>query len=153
MKSKIFIFTTLVLILTFGFIYVNQTYLSSNDKDGKKECSNHSCSKQNTKDKEIKAGGNEFSSYEFVTDKACCDEMKTSMQTELMGINGVKEVKFGESCEVSKMTKVSVIYSAGETSEEAITSLIKAKEFNCSENGNCPHGKCNMKKTKDAKNI
>ena len=39
MKSKIFIFTILVLILTFGFIYVNYNYLSSNDNNGKKECS------------------------------------------------------------------------------------------------------------------
>ena len=108
---------------------------------------------QNTKDKEIKAGGNEYSSYEFVTDKACRDEMKTSMQNDLMSLNGVKEVKFGESCEVSKMTKVSVFYSPGDTNEEAITKYIKDKDYNCSEHGNCPEGKCNMKKSKHAKNI
>jgi hypothetical protein len=151
MRNRIFVFTSLVLVLTFGFLYINQSYLSANDKDGKKDCSMHSCSKQNAKDKEIKAGGEEYSTYEFVTDKACCDEMKTSMEKELMGINGVKEVKFGQSCEASKMTNVSIYYSAGETNVETISSIIKDKEFNCPDNGNCPHGKCNMKKTKETK--
>jgi hypothetical protein len=153
MRNKILVFTSLVLVLTFGFLYINQSGISANDKEGKKDCT-HSCSKQNSKDKEIKAGGDENSVYAFITDKACCDEMKTSMQNELMGINGVKEVKFGSSCNVSKMTQVSIYYSAGETNEAALISFIKDKEYNCPDNGNCPHGKCNMKKsTKDAKNI
>lgn len=151
MRNRILVFTSLVLVLTVGFLYVNQNYLSANDKNGKKECTGHSCSKQNAKDKEIKAGGEEYSTYEFVTDKACCDEMKTSMEKELMGINGVKEVKFGQSCEVSKMTNVSIRYSAEETNVEKISSIIKDKEFNCPDNGNCPHGKCNMKKSKETK--
>ncbi len=150
MKSKILIFTSLVLVLTFGFLYVNQTYLSSNDNNGKTRCTQSGC-QHKMKDKDVKAGGNEWSKYEFVTDKACCDEMKSSMQKELMGVSGVKEVKFGSTCDVSKMTSVTIFYSSGETNETTLASYVKDKEFNCPDNGNCPQGKCNMKKS--GKNI
>ena len=114
----------------------------------------------------IKTGG-EWASYEFVTDKACCDEMKSSLQSDLMTVAGVKEVKFGSSCSVSKMSMVTVYYSAGETSEENISSFIKDKSYECTGNhsgcnkdgvksgeGNdcqkeCPH----KEKTKDTKQL
>lgn len=148
MKNKILVFTSLVLVLTFGFLFVNQNYLTSNE-GGKKQCTGNCQHK--TQDKDIKAGGNEWSKYEFVTDKACCDEMKSSMKTELMTFSGVKEVNFSSTCDVSKMTNVTIYYSATETSENALASLVKDKEYNCPDNGNCPHGKCNMKKS--GKNI
>ena len=119
--------TAFILVLALGFLYMNQSYLIADDRDGNKDCSS-SCSKS----KDIKAGG-EWSSYEFVTDKACCDEMKTSLQKDLMGVAGVKEVKFSISCSVSKMTQVTVYYAAGETSEENLAAYLKDKSYDCSE--------------------
>ena len=116
MKRKFISFASLVLVFTLGFLYMNHNYLAAGDRDGKKECSSSSsCSKN--KSTEIKAGG-DWSNYEFTTDRACCDEMKTALKTDLMNISGVKDVKFGSTCNVSKMTGVSVYYAAGETNEE-----------------------------------
>ena len=129
--KKVVTLTAFILVLTLGFIYLNQGKLSAGDKDGKKDCSS-SCSDS----KDIKAGG-EWSSYEFVTDKAVSDEMKSSLQSDLMGVAGVKEVKFSTSCSVSKMTKVIVYYAAGETSEENIASFVKDKSYDCSGHNGC----------------
>ena len=145
MNKKLLSISALVVIFAFGFLYLNQAYLVANDKT---ECSKTSCDKSaGTKsssektgcDKskcgdnksEIKAGG-EYSSYSFTTDKACCEEMKADLEKNLLGVAGVKEVKFSLTCGVSKMTNVTIMYSAGETSEENIASFIKDKSFDCS---------------------
>lgn len=134
MNKKIISLAAIVVIFALGFLYLNQSYLVAGDKDG--NCSKSSCSDKSscTKSSEIKAGG-EFESYEFVTDQACCDEMRSSLQSELLGVAGVKEVKFGSTCSVSKMTQVTVMYAAGETSSDNIASVVKSKSFDCSGKG------------------
>jgi hypothetical protein len=131
MNKRIIPVAALVVVFALGFLYVNQNYLAAGDKDGK-DCQNKSgCTSGN---KDVKAGG-DFQSYEFITDKACCDEMKASLQKDLMNSAGVKEVKFGTTCTSSKMTQVSVYYAAGETSSETISSFIKDKNYDCSGSG------------------
>jgi hypothetical protein len=155
MKRKLILFTSLVLVLTVVFLYMNHNYLQAGDRDGKKECtSSSSCSKN--KSNEIKAGG-EWSSYEFVTDQACCDEMKNTLKTDLMTVAGVKEVKFSSTCNVSKMTNVSVYYASEETNEEIIAASVKGKNADCNgKSGSGCEGKTNCapknKKT-DGKDI
>lgn len=127
MNKKIIPVAAMVVVFALGFLYVNQNYLTAGDKDGK-DCLNKSgC----TSGKEVKAGG-DYQSFEFVTDQACCDEMKTSLQNDLMNSAGVKEVKFSSSCTVSKMTQVTVYFAAGETSSENIASFVKEKKYDCS---------------------
>jgi len=150
MKKKLILFSSAVVLLTFGFLYVNHSYLSAGSDDGKSGCtSSSSCVKYG----EIKAGG-EFETYEFVTDKACCDEMKTSLKTGLMSISGVKDVKFGHGCSMSKMTRVSVNFAGGETNKETIEAYILNNKLDCPDTENCPKGKCDPKsKSKDTKDI
>jgi hypothetical protein len=151
MKRKFILLASLVLVFTLGFIYVNHNYISANGRDGKNTCTNMTGCTQH-KSNTIKAGG-EWSSYEFVTDKACTDEMQSSLKTELMNVAGVKDVKFSSTCSYSKMTNVSIYYSAGETSEETLQSFIKDKGFDCSGSG-CEGKGCTPKNKKtDAKNI
>jgi hypothetical protein len=129
MNKKIIAISAIVLILAVGFLYLNSTYLAAGDKGGqdtKKECTGK-C-KEN---KDIKAGG-ELGTYDFITDKASSDEMKSSIQKELLTVNGVKEVKFGGTCNISKMTSVTVYYSANETSSDKLASYVKDKSFDCS---------------------
>lgn len=145
MNKKIIGIAAIVVVFAMGFLYLNQSYLVAGDKDGT-ECGKTSCDKSagmksscDDKNKksgssEIKAGG-EYSSYEFTTDKACCEEMKSDLQKELSSVAGVKEIKFSSTCNVSKMTNVTVLYAAGETNEEAIASFVKGKSYDCS-------GKC-----------
>lgn len=149
MKRKFILLASLVLVFTLGFLYVNHNYLSANDRDGKNDCANYSgCTQHKTS--EIKAGG-EWSSYEFTTDKASCNEMKSSLKTELMNLDGVKDVKFSSTCTVSKMTNVSIYYSAGETSQEKLASFVKDKGYDCS---GCDKHECPMKNKKTgSKNI
>jgi hypothetical protein len=182
-KNKIIPIAVLVVVFSLGFLYLNQNYLTANDKEGKTCAENSGCTdkssctkKSSSERNNIKAGG-EWNSYEFVTDKACCEEMKTDLQKELLGVAGVKEVKFSGTCNVSKMTQVTVYYSAGETSQDNIASYLKDKKFDCTgkecdgkgctkdgvksgeksgskENGcdgnkECPH----KEKTKDSKNL
>lgn len=130
MKKTISI-TALILLVSLGLLYMNQGLLIADDRDGKKDCSSE-C----TQSKNIKTSG-DFSSYEFVTDKACCDEMKSELQSGLLGVAGVKEVKFGYSCGESKMTQVTVMFSAGETTEDNIASYIKDKKFDCEGHSGC----------------
>ena len=144
-SGKIISLTGFILLLAFGFLYLNQNLLIADDRNGEKDCSS-SCSKS----KDVKAGG-EFSSYEFVTDKACCDEMKTGLQTDLMSVAGVKEVKFNTSCSVSKMTQVTVYYAAGETSEENISSYLKDKSYDCSGHLGCSKDGVKSGEGKDGK--
>lgn len=129
--KKIISLTAFILLLALGFLYINQSYLIADDRDGKKDCSS-SCSKS----KDIKAGG-EWSSYEFITDKAYSSETKDELQKDLMGVAGVKEVKFGPSCSVSNMSQVIVFYAAGETSEDNIASFVKDKSYDCSSHSGC----------------
>ncbi len=147
MNKKAIVISSFIIVIAAILVYTSFNYLIAGNRDGK-TCTQSSCSQQTT---ETKAGG-DLSSYEFVTDKACSDEMKSSLKSELMGIEGVKDVKFGMSCNVSKMTQVSVMYSAGETSQETLASFLKDKNYDCSGSGCEKNGNCTGKK-KDGRNI
>lgn len=141
MKNKIVPIAVLVVVFSLGFLYLNQNYLSANDKDGKTCAENSaygdksSCTKKSSSaQNDIKAGG-EWNTYEFATDKACCQEMKTDLQNELLGIAGIKEVTFSGTCNVSKMTQVTVFYAAAETSSDNIATYLKDKKYDCSGKG------------------
>jgi len=166
-NKKILSIASLVVVFALSFFYINQDFLVANDKDGK-ICTNKSAC--DDKNKEIKAGG-EFESYEFVTDQACCDEMKNALQTELLAVAGVKEVKFSSTCNVSKMTNVTVYFAAGETNADNIVAYLKDKNYDCSgkscdkdggKSGDSKKEGCDKKKectpnketkTKDSKNL
>ncbi|MBZ0202324.1 MAG: hypothetical protein K8I03_04830 [Ignavibacteria bacterium] len=168
MNKKVISLAAVVVFFALGFLYLNQGYLVAGDKDG--NCSSSCTDKSScSSSSEVKTGG-EFESYEFVTDQACCDEMRSALQTELLGVAGVKEVKFGSTCNVSKMTQVSVMYAAGETNSDNIASVVKGKNYDCSgkscekdgvksgetkkegcnPNDECPSGK---QKSKDSKEL
>lgn len=161
MNKKIISAAALVVIFAFAFLYLNQSYLIANDKDGKdcsssctektsgeksgcdktaatetsgdkKECDKSSCDDK----KNIKAGG-EFSSYQFVTDKVTCEDSKADLQKNILTIAGVKEVSFGSTCNVSKMTNVTIMYAAAENSEENIAASLKEKNMDCSGKTGC----------------
>ncbi len=141
MNKKIIAAAALVVIFAVTFLYLNQSYLIANDKDGK-NCSNECTEKTSNVKKDcddknsIKAGG-DYSNYEFTTDKACCEEMKSDLQKNLLSFSGVKEVNFSSTCNVSKMTNVTVKYAAGETNEEAIAKYIKDNSYDCSTKSGC----------------
>lgn len=156
MKNKILISGTLVLLMVLSFLfYTNNSNLIADDKDGKKDCSSQctqkagstenksSCTDSKTmSDANSSDNKDGFISYEFVTDKITCDDCKPGISNELMGISGVKEISYGETCKVSKMTSVKVIYSPEETSPEIISASVKEKGLE----GNCGDGsKCNSK--------
>lgn len=142
MNKKIISLAAIVVVFALGFLYLNQSYLVAGDKDGKECVGKTGCDKDGKKDGKtekqsgIKAGG-EFASYEFTTDQACCDGMKADLENDIKGIAGVKEIKFGSTCNVSKMTNVTVYYAAGETSEENIASIVKEKNYDCSGSKSC----------------
>lgn len=152
MNKKIISVSALVVVFALGFFYLNQEYLVAYTKSGgecdktkcgetsgtkssadKKECDKSSC---DDKKGMIKAGG-EFSSYEFVTDKVTCEDSKADLQKNILSIAGVKEVTFGSTCNVSKMTNVTIMYSAGETSEENIAASLKENNMDCSGKSGC----------------
>ncbi len=162
MNKKLLSISALVVIFVFGFLYLNQAYLVAHDKTSsgcdksscdktagiksstdKTNCDKSSCDKSSC-DKslcdenkgQIKAGG-EYQSYQFVTDKVICEDTKADLQKNILSIAGVKEVSFGSTCNVSKMTSVTVMYSAGETSEENIATVLKEKKMDCSGNSGC----------------
>lgn len=152
MKKKLIVIASIVIVLAFGILYT-QTSLIADDKDGKKDCSS-SCTKKTgtgssaenkTGCSSDKTGGastevtSENPVYEFVTDKIHCESCKSGMSEKLMGISGVKEISFGETCNVSKMTTVKVHYSAADTTPELISASVKDKGLNCDES------KCNTK--------
>lgn len=174
MNKKIISAAALVVIFAFAFLYLNQSYLIANDKDGK-DCSSSctdktsgeksgcdktaaiessgdktGCDKSSCGDKNnIKAGG-EYSSYQFVTDKVTCEDSKADLQKNILSIAGVKEVSFGSTCNVSKMTSVTVMYAAGETSEETLSASLKEKDVDCSGKTGCnKEGKNSGDKSKD----
>jgi hypothetical protein len=150
MKNKIIIISSLLLLLTFGFLYINKYYTSNN-----KGTLKHSCAMGNST--QNMNAEQQWPSYEFITDKACCDEMRSSMQKELMGLTGVKEVKFSPSCSVSKMTKVAVYFSGDATNADKIASYLKDKNLICSDPEKCTPDKMNQcphkEKNKESKNI
>ena len=154
MNKKLLSISVLVIIFAFGFLYLNQAYLIAHDKESGncdkectqktagKTCDKSSCDKM-TGDKsgcdksscgdnksQIKAGG-EYTSYQFVTDKVTCEDSKADLQKNILSIAGVKEVNFGSTCNVSKMTSVTIMYSSGETSEEKIAASLKEKNMDC----------------------
>jgi hypothetical protein len=131
MNKKIIAVASIVVVFALGFLYLNQGYLIASDKDGNTCSSSCDDKGKNSGTSSIKAGS-DWSVYEFTTDKACCEQMKSDLQKDLGSVAGVKEVKFSQTCNVSKMTNVSVYYAAGETSEDAISSLVKNKSYDCS---------------------
>lgn len=149
MKNKIIIIGSLVVLLVFGFIY-SQSNLIADDKDGKKDCSStsSSCTKKSSSTESNMSGANTsddksgYAVYEFVTDKISCDACKPGMTENIMGIAGVKEVNFGETCQVSKMTSVKVYFLETDTTPEVIAASVKEKGLQ----GNCGDGtKCDSK--------
>lgn len=161
MKKKIVIIGSFILILAFGLLYSQKSYLLADDKDGKsdkKDCSTSCTQKSSTEksqctDKNMSGANttddkNGYAVYEFVTDKIHCDGCKSSMSSNIMGISGVKEVNYGETCKVSHMTNIKVYYSASETTPEVIAASVKEKGLQ----GNCNDGtKCESKKTSEKK--
>ncbi len=165
MKKKIIIICSLVVVLAFGILYSTNSRLIADDKDGNKDCSS-SCTKntgtssstQNNSgcdSKKMSSTGTESSGnyavYEFTTDKIDCDACKPGMTNKLMGVSGVKEVSFSETCKVSKMTNVKVFYSDKDTSPELISAAVKEKGLEC-DKSKCGDGsKCTGKVNNEKK--
>ncbi len=159
MKKKLIIVGSLIVLLVFGFIYSQKSNLVADDKDGKKDCST-SCTKSSSA--ETKSGCTDknmsgastsddkggYSTYEFVTDKIHCDGCKSGVSSELMGISGVKEVEYGETCSASKMTNVKVYFSPSETTSDVVAASVKEKklEGKCSDDSKCDSKKSSEKK-------
>ena len=138
MKKKIIVAASFIVILVAGLLYVQSNNLIADDKNGKKDCSSSCTDKSNAQTStETNSGASteavsDFPSYEFVTDKIHCDGCKEGISGKLMGISGVKEVSYGETCNVSKMTSVKIFYSDTETSPEVIAASVKEKGLECS---------------------
>ncbi|HMQ68448.1 MAG TPA: hypothetical protein PKA90_04435 [Ignavibacteria bacterium] len=149
MKKKLLISFSMVAMLVLAFLfYTNNSSVIADDKDGK-DCSSKCTQKSSTTDQTM-GGANSsetqdgLATYEFVTDQISCDGCKPGMSESLMGISGVKEISYGETCNVSKMTSVKVIYSAEETTPEIISASVKEKGLQ----GKCGDGsKCDSKKS------
>ena len=149
MKKKIILISSVIVILVAGLLYVQSNNLIADDKNGKKDCSSKCTDKattDNTSGSVNEASG--YPVYEFVTDKIDCDGCKPGVSEKLMGISGVKEIAYGETCSVSKMTSVKVYYSDTETTPEVIAASIKEKGLECNSN------KCGDKnKTEESKKL
>jgi hypothetical protein len=156
MKKKIIIISSVIVVLMAGLVYANYSNLFAGDKDGKTCTSSSGCT---SKSHDVKAdnegnAGSEFAIYEFMTDKAASDEMKSTLKKELMNVSGIKDVKFGMSCSYSKVTQVTISYAAGETSEETLASFVKDKDYDCSKHEGCgPNGNCPQKNSKETRKI
>ena len=142
MKKKIFGWSLLVFVLTVSMVYLQYGNLSADDKnpDGK-DCSSE-CTKKT--DAGLKSSGAEmdddieYAVYEFTTEKVSCNGSKTSMESSVLGIAGVKKVEFGETCNTSHKTNVKVFYSAGETSEDNLkTELVNYNADNVEKKSGC----------------
>jgi hypothetical protein len=149
MNKKIIALSSIVLLLAFGFLYMNSGKLIASGKSYNKKC----CVDQSTSTtkQEIKAGGDEpvtteYAKYEFTTDKACCNEMKSAMQKQIMGAGGVKDVKFSETCSASKMTMVTVLYLSSETNVTQLASYLKDKNIDCPVTKDCDKEGCSKQK-------
>lgn len=158
MKKKIIVIGSLVVILALGILYSMNNNLIADDKDGK-DCSSSctkttgtgsstesqkSCDSKTTTEATTDAT-NGYAVYEFTTDKIDCDACKPGMSSTLMGVSGVKEVSYGQTCSVSKMTNVKVYYSPQDTTPEIISASVKENKLN-SEMSKCGDGsKCTDK--------
>ena len=154
MGNKLIIIGTLIVLLVFGFIYTQNSSLIADDKDGKKDCSS-SCTKKSSSTENKAQSSDQYTGganasddksgyavYEFVTDKIHCDGCKQGMTDNILGISGVKEVDYGETCSVSKMTSVKVYFNETDTSADIIAASVKEKGLQ----GKCGDGtKCDSK--------
>ncbi len=161
MKKKLIIIGSLVVLLVFGFIYSQNNSLIADDKDGKKDCSSSCTQKSSSTELKSQSGDkamNEantsddksgYAVYEFVTDKISCDGCKPGMTENIMGIAGVKEVNYGETCGVSKMTSVKVYFLETDTTPEVIAASIKEKglEGKCGDGSKCDSKNKTQKKS------
>ncbi|MBS1518213.1 MAG: hypothetical protein JSS91_09005 [Bacteroidetes bacterium] len=160
MKKKLFVIASLIVIVALSIFYVQNNNLIADDKNPK-DCPS-SCTQKagNSETKSGCTGKNMsgasvsdddltgYATYEFVTDMIKCDGCKSEMSSNLKGINGVKEVSYGETCNVSKMTSVKVFYSDKETSSDIIAASVKDKGLT----GKCGDGsKCTSKKKDEKK--
>lgn len=168
MKKFNLVFPLTLLILVFAVLYLNPVFLSANDKDGKSCNTKTSCTTKTEKcGNENKAGG-EWASYEFTSDQICCDKIKSQVEKELVSLTGVKEVKIGEACAVSGISKITILYDANEVNEVNISSFVQNINYKCESEKSCASectGKkactkegadkkgCNTKKSKDSKDL
>ena len=134
MKKRVVFLSAAILIVSMGLLYVNSGNFVSGQNAMKKCCVGQTTS---TVERDIKAGSDQLSSYEFVTDKVCCEQTKSAVQNDIMIMSGVKDVKFSKTCSMSKMTKVTVIYSPTETNNDLISASIKEKNLDCSNSPDC----------------
>ncbi len=156
MKKKIALFASVALVLAAGVFYAQSNNLFADDKDGKKDCSSSCTSKTGTSSAESKssctgktmtdasAGDDQPGSatYEFTTDMIHCDDCKPGMTEKIKTISGVKEVQYGETCSVSKMTSIKVLFDPSVTNSEVVAASVKEQKLN----GNCGDGtKCDSK--------
>lgn len=158
MKTKLIVTVSLVLLLVFGFLYTQKNALIADDKDGKKDCSSQCTQKSSSTENKSQcteksmSGAstsddlNGYAVYEFVTDKISCSSCKTSMSGKLMGISGVKEVNFGETCSVSKMTSVKVYFNSADTTPEIIAASVSENGLGCDKSKCGDENKCTGKK-------
>ncbi len=165
MKKKIIVVCSLVVVLALGILYSTNNRLIADDKDGSKDCSssctknsgtsssteNHSgCDSKKMSSTGTESSGN-YAVYEFTTDKIHCDDCKPGMTQKLMGVSGVKEVSFSETCKVSKMTNVKVYYSDKDTTPELISASVKENGLEC-DKSKCGDGsKCTGKTSTEKK--
>lgn len=163
MRNKIILTATLIVLLVFGFIYTQKNNLIADDKDGKKDCSSQCTQKAGSTENKSDCTGktmsganttddaNGYAVYEFITDKISCDACKTSMSGSLMGISGVKEVNYGETCKVSKMTNVKVYFNSADTTPEIIAAAVGEKGLSCDKSKCGDESKCTGKKETEKK--
>lgn len=134
MKKKAFIFLSLTLFLALSFIYIQSNNLiAGDDPTGKKDCSSKCTKDQNSSSGTEANMSDGLSVYEFTTDKVSCEGTKGELKSSLLKVSGVKEVEFSETCNVSNQTKVKLLYSAGETSEDNIKTSVSEYGSGCTE--------------------
>jgi hypothetical protein len=156
MKKKIALFASIALVLALGLFYTQSNILIADDKDGKKDCSSSCTEKTGSSSAESKSSctsktmsgkstGDDksgYAVYEFTTDAIHCDGCKPGMTEKIKAIGGVKEVEYGETCGVSKMTSIKVFFNESETTSEAVAASVKEQKLS----GNCEDGtKCDSK--------
>lgn len=156
MKSKIILICSVIVLLVCGLFYIQNNKLIADDKDGKKskkDCSSTCTQKsgaESSTDNSINNAGANYAVYEFVTDKVHCDGCKTGISDKLMSVAGVKEINYGETCQVSHMTNVKVFYSETDTTPEIIAASIKENNLSCE--SKCGDGsKCTGKEKSEKK--
>ena len=154
MKKKAFIFLSLTLFLALSFIYIQSNNLiAGDDPVGKKDCSSKCTKDQNSSSGTESNMSDGLSVYEFTTQRVSCEGTKGEMKSSLLKVSGVKEVEFGETCNVSNQTKVKLLYSAGENSLDNIRTSIFEYEAHCDgttgssekKEGCCPSKKSDKK--------